>query len=420
MAELSVFYSIACFGAFILEFIINIGEKGTAALYPAIPALCGVFASAFFRIFLKKERKGIPVLLCGTLFFVAVAATEWKLCSLSGFAAWAITLFINAYILVTAFSLVMAPGRFSSLIGYFDWSLILLFIVLLLEGKGSLIVISSLHFILCALLCGVSLIRNRVVSQNMTAHAPGGTLRVTAVTSLLLSAAAGLAFITAKPFGILLVSFVNFLRRLISALLGLIDRFLLWLASFMTQSESGMEFGDPAEHFTLPAAEEQPLPSNAFLLYAFIVLVCLALLVVLVLALKNMRFGKFKTKAAIVGKRRTGSSLLALLLKNVRAACEAVKYRFYLKFRRDTVLGVFLNLEHSMKRTTLARFKGETPAGFLSRCAAAADSEGEVIAAGALRRLMDAVNQTLYSSAPDNPGFNEAHEIRAWAAEKRN
>ena len=356
-------------------------SSGILKSWNAVPVwLCFAAAVWLFNAgFLKKERSMTAVAVWNLLIGIPECLVLYRFrMPLEGM--WAHLFFLTAVAAVHAriVNRFFEPVSIDSSIRFFEMSVVEYLILIAYQsftplgaGLGPLL-ISSILVSLAAV------IRGRTEGAG-NADERAGKRGLAVAGGLLAAAAAGcvlFALFFSDKAGNLIAGITGLVLRAVRAAGSLLGRFLTWLLSLFPEQEyQAVELPPPAAgvDVEIPEAAELSTVWVRYLGIAAAVLM-MGLLILILYRLRKVKAGRLRTGSVITASARGGLDLKNMIRGFIYGIVKSLKDRFHLMKIRDTVPGIVLAIEKSLKGSRLEKKNNESYSAFLRRIADEAET----------------------------------------------
>ena len=356
-------------------------SSGILKSWNAVPVwICFAAAVWLFNAgFLKKERNMTAVAVWNLLIGIPECLVLYRFrMPMEGM--WAHLFFLTAVAAVHAriVNRFFEPVSIDSSIRFFEMSVVEYLILITYQsftplgaGLGPLL-ISSILVSLAAV------IRGRTEGAG-NADERAGKRGLAVAGGLLAAAAAGcvlFALFFSDKAGNLIAGITGMILRGVRAAGSLFGRFLTWLLSLFPEQEyQAVELPPPAVGLGVEIPEAAEL-STVWVRYlgiaAAVLMICL--LIVVLYRLRKVNAGKLRTGSVITASARGGLDLKNMIRRFFYCIVKSLKDRFHLMKIRDTVPGIVLAIEKSLKGSRLEKKNNESYSAFLRRIADEAET----------------------------------------------
>ena len=397
MLELASLFSSSIFFSAVAAILSGARTPEDPAVLPPLALFAAGMAGYWVdRLLLRKARSANLLLAVNlALFALGLAAVIW-LGHCTGVICAGFFAIATACLVYAGYGLCRTAPTQTNLVGRLEASAAVLVILLLLQNSVVPETLSPLYPAVSAALCVGASIWRRLSATNRGNGRGAGAILVTGTACAVVAAAAGFVAVFAAPLGTGLYRAVTAVVHGVRWLGRTVGQGLLWLLSKLPASDaapSDIAAADPI-HTTDNTVELGEIAFDRRIFIVLLVLAALALLLLIVHLLRRTKIAR-RSAPAVQSGRVTEKTRLGATLKQAFAQLRrALLLRWKILLHRGTVLGAYLGIERTLRRTPLARRCGETPRQFLTRCAAAAPTQSDAFAA-----LADRLDAACYSAA---------------------
>lgn len=375
-----------------MTYLTTLSNRTPGWYYPLVLLVYAPAAYAVNRFFLHRERTLRGVVVLNALLWAGLFAS---VCWQEGIGDVAVLIFAGAFCLwvtVQGARLAMYGPNLRGLILTLDGSALMLVVFTGFLAAMDLNYLWGAPAAAGFAACILGMTANRM-GRPMGAREwtlVGGAFVLISLVVLFLVGVA------AAPAGHGLVALWNFLVSSAQFLLGLLWRFLVFLASLFPEPEQSELDMEPLP--SMPDLEEEVGESNPVVLVVMLIilagLVAFAVVYLLRLLGRTRIGGRTKVRARNrVVRRRL--SLLGALKRLFASWARRVRLRRYLWRHRDEPVGLYYCLERRCRMGPWHKRQGETPREFLTRLCASAKGDPEL--EHALAELVPQVDLALYA-----------------------
>ena len=394
-----------------LVYLMNLHTTQGMLYYPLVLIPYGILIYAFNRVYLRRQRPLIALVLLNLaaglgVFASAVALQIWG--------NWPNVVFAGVFffwLTMQGIQLAIKPPRLFSLIFCLDASLLAL---VLFVGYASAVGVPLMWAMPIMAGCAASIlgvICQRIGSQ-MTGRSWAMVLAAFAAIFLLVWL---LVSFVAAPAGGGLVTVWNAITGLIGFLGGQVWRLLCWIASLFPEPGDNGNLEDLQANPEDYLPEEQPMEAENPVISAILAMMTIAAVILLavwlVRQLLKIRIGGIRRQEVEnTGPQRQRISLWAGLKTLFSRWAAWLRLRLLLHRRRDLPDGLFYLLVYRCRTGPWRKRPWETPREFLTRLQSCA--EGNAPLSSALGQLLPLVDESLFSGRAVTKPFPQAALVR--------